>query len=374
MSMGSTEQIGHDGVFLKRGRREARLLHHALIANRPLLALALLQTVIAIGVARLYGITYSNGMLGVASLMILTLMPVYLLVILIWRIAVLASANPGVRPVPLILDDLRDNMLDAPRLLSGVVAMGALFLFFGGFSFLKDAIPAINPFDWDPYFAQLDRAIHGGDPGSMLMQVIGTPLVTTAINAAYHFWFFLLYFFVFVACFTGVNPAARRRFLLAFVFTWSIGGNLLATIFSSGGPVFYGPLGLGNDFEPLMQTLRGFHEISPVWALRVQDLLWESYTVGGTISGISAMPSMHVASTTLMTLYAFSWNRIAGWAMTAFLTLIMLGSVLLGWHYAIDGYAGAAVAAAAWFGVPHLTGDRRSKRDSQTAKYRSAGT
>ncbi len=34
-----------------------------------------------------------------------------------------------------------------------------------------------------------------------------------------------------------------------------------------------------------------------------------------------------------------------------FALCILVGSVHLGWHYAVDGYIGAAIAAAIWFGV-----------------------
>jgi hypothetical protein len=36
--------------------------------------------------------------------------------------------------------------------------------------------------------------------------------------------------------------------------------------------------------------------------------------------------------------------------------MILLGSVHLGWHYAIDAYAGILIAAAAWAGAGWATG------------------
>jgi hypothetical protein len=40
---------------------------------------------------------------------------------------------------------------------------------------------------------------------------------------------------------------------------------------------------------------------------------------------------------------------VAGRALAAFAVVIFLGSVMLGWHYAIDGYVGAAGVAAIWW-------------------------
>jgi hypothetical protein len=57
---------------------------------------------------------------------------------------------------------------------------------------------------------------------------------------------------------------------------------------------------------------------------------------------------MHVAVSVLMTLYAYRHARWAGRIFLAFTTVIMIGSVALAWHYAVDGYVGAAVALACW--------------------------
>ena len=130
--------------------------------------------------------------------------------------------------------------------------------------------------------------------------------------------------------------------------TFAVGGNLLALLFSSAGPVYYERLGLGSDFEPLMEHLRALNEISPVWALGVQEGLWDGHMTDGRLAGISAMPSMHVATTVLIALYASTHARWAAWATWLFAALIMIGSVHLGWHYAVDGYFGAIIAWVAW--------------------------
>ena len=37
--------------------------------------------------------------------------------------------------------------------------------------------------------------------------------------------------------------------------------------------------------------------------------------------------------------------------LTAFAVVIQVGSVHLGWHYAVDGYIGARLTLAVWLGV-----------------------
>ena len=39
---------------------------------------------------------------------------------------------------------------------------------------------------------------------------------------------------------------------------------------------------------------------------------------------------------------------VAGWLVAAYALVIQIGSVHLGWHYAIDGYVGAALALSIW--------------------------
>ena len=217
-------------------------------------------------------------------------------------------------------------------------------------------IPALNEFSWDPLFAEVDRSLIGGhDPYSLLLSVTGTPFMTSVINAAYHFWLFLVYFIILLACFAKHDRPSGDTMLLAIALTFILGGNLMATIFSSAGPVYYGRLGYGDDFAPLMRTLNEFAETSPVWALNVQDTLWNTHAASGPISGISAMPSMHMASSTLLACYGFRYARWAGWLLTGFAVVILIGSVQLAWHYAIDSYAGAMLAIILWCVASRIT-------------------
>ena len=52
--------------------------------------------------------------------------------------------------------------------------------------------------------------------------------------------------------------------------------------------------------------------------------------------------------TALLTLYFWSVNRIAGFLMGLYTILILIASVYLGWHYAIDGYAAIVIVGIIW--------------------------
>lgn len=337
MSMSSTVIAGQSAVA------------SALWRNRLLLGLVMLHLTGALIVAAALGKPFESGTIPTLVTMLKVLVPVFLLVLFFWRFTWMAMRIRPARPIAFFIADLRVIICDADRVAGGTIAFLSIALFAGTFAFLKDMIPHLVPFSWDPYFAELDRALHGGqDPWRLLMPVFGTPAMTTVLNAIYHFWFFLLYFMVFIACFDVKNPQRNATFLVAFVLTWVIGGNVLATVFSSVGPVYYQAMGFGDGFAEQMDGLRAFAETSPVWALNVQDMLIDGYLNGGPIKGISAMPSMHVASTVVMAIYGFTHSQLFGWALTAFATAILIGSVHLAWHYAVDGYAAIPLALACW--------------------------
>jgi hypothetical protein len=87
----------------------------------------------------------------------------------------------------------------------------------------------------------------------------------------------------------------------------------------------------------------------PLGVIDTQLLLWDGYQGKGLRLGISAMPSMHNASAFLFALTCWHLNRKLGIALFIFTGMILLGSVHLAWHYAIDGYIGFAIALLSWW-------------------------
>ncbi len=264
----------------------------------------------------------------------------------------------AVRPrnlFPYIFKDLRSQYLTLERLVPGLLVMLLLPLFISAFTSLKALIPAINPYSWDEFFMLADRALHGGqDPWLWLQPVLGFPAITSGINFFYNLWFFVLFGMVFWQAFSLRDPALRKQFLLTFLLLWIIVGVAAATALSSAGPVYFGRItGLEDPYGPLMAYLYQARESHPLWSLDTQELLWEAYESRKTIvgSGISAMPSMHVATAMLFAFLGWRSHWILGLLLSGFAGIILIGSVHLGWHYALDGYVSILMAWVIWQGA-----------------------
>jgi hypothetical protein len=278
-------------------------------------------------------------------------LPAALITLFFARLFVYAFVLKPPSPTAALVSDIVHLLRSPQRFINGLPVLIAMVMFNKAMLDLKPSIPALVPFAWDELFMRLDRALHlGRDPWIWLDKALGFPLLTLAVNFLYCFWFLAMFTFWFWFAFQDRHSALRIRFFLTWMLTWWIGGGLMALYFSSAGPVYYGALGLSpNPFAPLMSYLRDVHQSYPIWALDTQDMLWRGYTVKDIpFLGISAFPSMHNATAAIIALAAFKLNRPLGLALGCYGLLILVGSVHLGWHYAVDGYAGILLALLAW--------------------------
>jgi hypothetical protein len=203
------------------------------------------------------------------------------------------------------------------------VAILAVFLY--SITFLKSMIPVIVPFWADELFAATDRIMFI-DP-QRIAHVLQPAL--PAIGLFYGLWH--------GAHLGGIlwvlhwREGEKARHILSFMLTWSI-GMTFAYLFSSMGPLFTGVY----DLAAAPETVR-----------LAAEFLWANYQAKGALigGGISAFPSMHVAIAAWLAIVLS--NR--GWPKLgiAYFLGVFACSVILGWHYAIDGAAGAVIALAA---------------------------
>lgn len=217
------------------------------------------------------------------------------------------------------------------------------------YSWPKVMVQVLNPRLWDLQLAALDRALFFGlDPNEFLLTVFeGSPIFVSFLLDRYYA------LFVFTqsigAAWFLCDPRARLRaaFGAGFISLWMVGTWCYVAI-----PAL-GPAYLFEDLPPRLW------EVFPT-AAKVQATLFANYTaVKGLASGgealivphlgIAAMPSLHVAVHLFLYLWAVHTGSCLRPVFLAMTLLTFVGSVATGWHYAVDGLAGAIVAAVAFF-------------------------
>ncbi|RME68958.1 MAG: PAP2 family protein [Alphaproteobacteria bacterium] len=276
------------------------------------------------------------------------------------RTVELALVDKEPRPTQRLWRDIRLHVLAPRPLMMRATPFIVLPVLIGSYSSFKTMIPALHPFSLDLSLYRLDQWLHFGvDPWRLTHALFGGAWATQAINLGYNAWFGVMWVAILFHAVKIDRPHARMRFLVSFVLLWMILGSLAAVALSSAGPCYFGRVtGLADPYAPLMARLDAIDTALGgkggglgLLALLTQDMLWQAHVDGAAQvgAGISAMPSLHVAVATLIALTAWQHSRAWGWAMSAYAALILVGSVHLGWHYAVDGYAAIAATLAIWW-------------------------
>ena len=332
-----------DGTMVKAVLRTVR-------RDRWLIVVAMLQLSIAFLVASLVGAAPDFAYLWAFGIWIVALLVVGAVAAFIVKFVHLAVVERSNSPVRELGQVVYRFMSERDRLVAFLVTFVCYLMFLGAFSVLKPDIPKLNPFSWDMAFTELDRMVHFGVlPHEWLMPMLGSAGALFVLNFFYGIWFLLVIAGMLAAAAMVRDAELRLQYLMTLFATYFLGGIVVATLFSSAGPCFHLQLGLGETYSGLMASLRSANEVHPILALQIQDTLWAGYAGerAGSV-GISAFPSMHVATAVLMALGAYRINRTFGMVMWAYAFIIQIGSVMLAWHYAVDGYAGALIVLAVW--------------------------
>ncbi len=211
-----------------------------------------------------------------------------------------------------------------------------------GYFWIKVTVPLVNERLWDHLLWRFDVFFHlGFSPSVLAVELFDESSLLTAMDLLYGIWvttvFYVMAFFL-----AARDELLRRGFMLSCVLLWTLGAWLYLA-FPAVGPCYVFP-----------DVWQGVREWLPS-SQGAQATLWENYQrilagKSGVLRsfnptrGVAAMPSLHVAAHWLFALWARRSARplFMPFAVATLLTLI--GSVLTGWHYALDGYLGMLLA------------------------------
>lgn len=247
-----------------------------------------------------------------------------------------------------------------------VPAAVAMSMVMNSYSDFKSNIAVFHPYQLDVVFQEVDRLLHFGvQPWVLIERVIGYGSATAILDKIYYLWFFAV--FVPTAVLIGMPDrfGIRHQFLLSYVFVWGILGIVCATALSSVGPIYYDRVyGGPSPFTDLVQKLEQADSAWGLTTMQVREVLWGAYVndAATVVSGISAMPSIHNAMCVLLFLAARHVNRWLAAAAAVFGLTIFVGSIHLGWHYAIDAYVSAIGVVLLWKLAGYLTGSKAMRR------------
>lgn len=300
------------------------------------------------------------------------MLPAWLILPLLWLglVAITITRRRIDRPALVMWRLVRRNRY---WLLRGLLFTAMVFPLGRAFTAFKSAIPSMVPFYADPIFVAADKIVFMGvDPWRITHAVIG-PWGTVLIDRIYVLWFVVMMLLLGWLNFTR-NQRLQLRGLLTYVLAWAVLGNMMATAFSSVGPCFYEEFFHNKHYASLMDILRSYDEDHRLFALGSMRYLLNSLGEDRLGAGISAMPSLHVTIAYLCFLVTLEgvrsiWPKVlAG----AFALLIFVGSIHLGWHYAVDGLVGIFVVTLIWIATGHLIAwlDRRSQPVSVAGEER----
>lgn len=232
-------------------------------------------------------------------------------------------------------------LVDTARL----VVFGALMVH--TYFWIKLMVPLMHPRLYDQELWDLEQKMFFGySPNILFLDLFSNQTVLRFIDVSYARIFFVSMTVAFMFFLSAPTRRLRAAFMAGNTFMWLVGAWLYMLIPSLGPAIrfpdvwipFAAGLPMTQHFQAfLMHNYREVLRLPSGTAKDVQLMF-----------GVAAFPSLHVAFQT----YVFLWMRRL-WVygeivFGVFALVILIGSVVTGWHYLIDGFAGILLAAASY--------------------------
>jgi len=268
------------------------------------------------------------------------------------------------------INNIKINYLRPARLFGFILLLLLTPVYFFSYTTFKRSMNQAKPFLFDEYFKDLDYLLHAGNhPWELLLPLSQNANVILFFDWLYSHGWYISWITIFTWAAWTVDRRTRWIFFANFCLAWILLGTFMANMLSSAGPCYFDKVtGSLGPYLPLFEHLNSICREPPLSALSGQKLLWEAYLGGALIegAGISAMPSMHLSIMTTCTLGAWALNRVVGCIYIILTGCFLVGSVLLGWHYAVDGYVSIFLTVLLWYLLAKVA-DAKFDNDSKAA-------
>jgi len=244
-----------------------------------------------------------------------------------------------------------------------LIVFGAVAIY--AYGWVKLVVPVYHPTLFDEQLWQLDRTLFFGlSPNIFFLQLFaGTPILRL-VDWSYAYIFYVNISFAMAYFLSSPSRRLRVAFTNGDTILWLTGG-WLYLLLPSLGPAYRFPETWFAHTAELQRT----QAIQAMLMRNYAQVLRAAATgaPAGDIHiayGIGAFPSLHVGF--LMFVYLWMrrlWPRLS-LVFAVFVFAILLGSVVTGWHYLVDGLVGILMAIAAYLVSSRLA---RLRPATQTA-------
>ena len=187
--------------------------------------------------------------------------------------------------------------------------------------------------EWrDPFFWQIE--------GPIIFWLTSLSFNATPFDYLYHSGWLIELFALFMLIIISRGSGVVVQFCTSFILLFYI-GRFLGLLNPVMGPAFFKP----DLFGYLDGTLTkiAMNHVANIMTNGVE----EAVSKGGILlGGVSAMPSLHVAMVALTSYWLAVSKRWTLIITVPWILLVWTATVLLGWHYILDGLGGIILSAA----------------------------
>jgi hypothetical protein len=211
---------------------------------------------------------------------------------------------------------------------------------------LKSFIHLINPRVYDRQLFALDRSLHfGHSPTLFFVALFNQPAFLNFMDIYYTYVDYILFLLGTSSMYALLDSRRRMQFGAAFVLMWIV-STVLYLVIPSWGPAFSAtPL-----VEPALRFMPRTLWLQTQLYRELSSLVRAPMAPRAVYFGsVAAFPSLHVAYVTLLAIAARHVARFGFAIAIVAVALMQIGSVITGYHFMIDGYAGVAIAAGSWW-------------------------